>query len=188
MTELTMLWLPVLLSAAFVFLASSIVHMVLPIHAGDYRKLPNEDEVREALRSAQIPPGQFMFPGCDSMKEYGSEELREKFDQGPVGVMVMRPNGMPNMGKSLLQWIVVCLAVSALVAHLGGLALAPGADGGRVFHVTGLLALLGYGFSNVNDSIWKGVSWGVTFKFVFDGCLYAAVTALTFWWLWPAAA
>ena len=52
----------------------------------------------------------------------------------------------------------------------------------------GLLALLVYGFSNVNDSIWKGVSWGVTFKFVFDGCLYAAVTGLTFWWLWPAAA
>jgi hypothetical protein len=121
------------------------------------------------------------------MKEYASEELQKKFAEGPVGVMVVRPDGMPKMGPSLVQWLLVCLVVSALVAYLAGAALEPGADGGAVFRVTALLALLGYGFSNVNDSIWKGVSWGVTFKFVFDGCLYAAATGAAFWWLWPAA-
>lgn len=187
-TTLALLWLPILLSAVFVFVASSVVHMVLPIHAGDYKKMPNEDRVREALRGAKVPPGQYMYPGCESMKEYGSEELQKKFAEGPVGVMVVRPDGMPNMGKSLLQWFALCLLISTLVAHLAGFSLAPGADGGKVFHVSALLALLGYAFSSFNDSIWKGVSWTVTFKFVFDGVLYAAVTGATFWWLWPAAA
>lgn len=182
-----MLWLPILLSAVFVFVASSLVHMVLPIHAGDYQKLPNEDRVRDALRDAQVPPGQYMYPGCDSMKEYGSEALQKKFAEGPVGVLIMRPNGMPNMGKSLAQWFALCLVTSAAVAHLAGVSLAPGAAGGAVFHVTALLALLGYAFGCFHDSIWKGVSWTVTAKFVFDGLLYAAVTGATFAWLWPTA-
>ena len=43
-------------------------------------------------------------------------------------------------------------------------------------------------FTSVNDSIWKGVSWCVTSKFMFDGVVYALVTGATFAWLWPAAA
>ncbi|MCK5945445.1 MAG: hypothetical protein KAI24_25870 [Planctomycetes bacterium] len=188
MTSLALLWLPILLSAVFVFVVSSIVHMVVPIHAGDYKKMPDEDVVRDAIRTAKVPPGQYMYPGCESMKDYGSEVLQQKFAEGPVGVMVVRPNGMPNMGKALLQWFVLCLLISTLVAHLTGFALPPGAAGGKVFHLAALLALLGYAFSSVNDSIWKGVSWTVTGKFVFDGVLYAAATGATFWWLWPAAA
>ncbi len=188
MPTLDMLWIPILLSAACVFVASSVVHMVLPIHAGDYRKLPSEDLVRDALRSAQVPPGQYMYPGCDSMKDYGSEELQRKFAEGPVGVLIVRPNGMPDMGKSLLQWFLLCLAISAVVAHLAGFALPRGEATDRVFYVTSLLALLGYAFGCMQDSIWKGVSWKVTTKFVFDGLLYAGVTGATFAWLWPAAA
>ncbi|MGC6487163.1 MAG: hypothetical protein ACON4Z_05935 [Planctomycetota bacterium] len=188
MTTLAMLWLPILLSTVFVFVASSVVHMVLPIHAGDYQKLPNEDLVRQALRDAAVKPGQYMYPGCDSMKEYASEELQKKFAEGPVGVMIVRPDGMPNMGKSLLQWIVVCLLVSVATAHLATLACDGGAASGRVFHVTALVALLGYAGGCALDSIWKGVRWAVTGKFLFDGLLYALVTGGTFAWLWPAAA
>jgi len=188
MATISMLWLPILLAAAFVFVASSVVHMVLPIHAGDYQKLPNEDLVRQALRDAEVKPGQYMYPGCDSMKEYASEELQKKFAEGPVGVMIVRPDGMPNMGKSLLQWFVVCVLVSLVTAHLATFACEAGAAGGRVFHVTALVALMGYCGGCALDSIWKGVSWAVTGKFLFDGLLYALVTGGTFAWLWPAAA
>ena len=40
--ELMDLWLPILLSAVFVFVASSIIHMAIPIHKGDYKRLPGE--------------------------------------------------------------------------------------------------------------------------------------------------
>ena len=55
-----------------------------------------------------------------------------------------------------------------------------------VFRLTGTAAFLGYALTNVTNSIWKGVSWGVTAKFLFDGLVYALVTAATFGWLWPA--
>jgi hypothetical protein len=45
MTELHALWLPILLSSVFVFLASSVIHMASPWHKSDYPKLPNEDKV-----------------------------------------------------------------------------------------------------------------------------------------------
>ena len=52
MTPLASLWLPIVLSTVFVFLASSIVHMVMPWHKGDFAKLPDEDAFRPIGASA----------------------------------------------------------------------------------------------------------------------------------------
>src|SRR5215471_1004040 len=62
MTLLEMLWLPILLSAVIIFVASSIMHMALPYHRSDYGKLPDEDKVRDALRSAGLQRGLYIFP------------------------------------------------------------------------------------------------------------------------------
>jgi len=40
MVPLAALWLPILLSAIIVFVASSVMHMLLPYHRSDYRQLP----------------------------------------------------------------------------------------------------------------------------------------------------
>lgn len=187
MTSLAALWLPILLSAVFVFVASSLVHMVLQWHNGDYQKLPDEGKVLDALRGSRIAAGQYMFPSCGSMKEMGSPEMLAKFQQGPVGVMVLRGSGMPNMGKALGQWFLLCLVIGVLVAYVGGLSMAPGAVFAHVFRVTSATALLGYAFSSVTDSIWKGITWSTTARFVVDGTVYALITGATFGWLWPAA-
>ena len=42
---LTELWLPILVSAVFVFLVSSVIHMAIPIHKNDWSKMPGEEEV-----------------------------------------------------------------------------------------------------------------------------------------------
>ena len=188
MTTLAALWLPILVSAIAVFIVSSLVHMVLQIHKGDYQPLPDEDKVLDALRNAKVPPGQYMFPCPGSMKEMGSPEMGAKFQQGPVGTLIVRPTGMPNMGKSLGQWFALCAVVGIFVAYIAGQALAPGAASLQVFRVTGAVAVLGYALSGVADSIWKGIRWDTTAKFVFDGLLYGVATAATFAWLWPAAA
>ena len=57
MIPLTALWLPILLSAVIVFFASLIMHMVLTYHRSDYRKLPDEDRVTDAMRSAGVHAG-----------------------------------------------------------------------------------------------------------------------------------
>jgi len=187
MTTLVALWLPILLSAVFVFVVSSLVHMVLQIHKGDYQKLPNEEAVLGAMRESRLPPGQYIFPCPTSMKDMGSPEMLAKFREGPVGTLIVRPTGLPSMGRSLGQWFLFCIVVGFFVAYISGQALAPGAAGMRVFRLAGSIAILGYAFSSVTDSIWKGIAWNTTARFVFDGLLYGLTTAAVFAWLWPAA-
>lgn len=190
MIALSELWLPILLSGVFVFIVSSIMHMVLPIHKGDWKKLPNEANVLEAMRTQGVQPGAYMFPCPESMKDMCTPEMLEKFNQGPVGHMTVLPNGSPNakMGKSLAQWFIYTIIISVFAGYIARLGLDRGTDFVMVFRVTGAAAILGYGVSAVSDSIWKGQSWSTTFKFIFDGAVYGLVTAVTFGWLWPDAA
>src|SRR6266566_4777556 len=97
MTELSSLWLPILLSAVIVFVASSIIHMASPWHKSDYPKMPNEDQVMEALRPLAIPPGDYFVPRPASREEMRSAEFKEKARQGPVFVMTMMPTGQMSM-------------------------------------------------------------------------------------------
>src|SRR6516225_9800398 len=91
MTSLLELWLPILVSAIFVFIASSIIHTVLPWHKGDYPKIPNEDKVMDSLRPLAIPPGDYMVPRASSMKDMKSPEFTEKLKKGPVMMITMFP-------------------------------------------------------------------------------------------------
>lgn len=184
MEFLTDLWLPILVSGVFVFIASSVIHMALPIHKGDYQKLSSEDAVLDAMRKNGVSPGDYMFPCASSMKEMGSPEMMAKFSQGPVGYMTVLPNGPPAIGKSLFQWFVFTLVVSLFTAYLGSHALDADADPRAIFRITGTVAVLGYAVGNVPSSIWKGQSWVVTAKFLFDGLVYGVVTGATFAWLW----
>ena len=178
------LWLPILLSAVFVFAASSVIHMCLPLHRKDYVKLPNEDAVLDALRSNGVGAGEYMFPCAASMKEMRTPEMAAKRERGPVGTLVVVSGGC-SVGKSLLQWFLFTVVVAALVAYTATLGLRQGADYAAVFRLTCTVALIGHGFTNVTSSIWKGVRWATTLRFLFDGIVYALVTAGTFGWLWP---
>jgi hypothetical protein len=114
-----------------------------------------------------------------------SPEAQEKFKRGPVGLMTVFPSGPPAMGKYLGLWFLFCVIIGIFIAIVAGTSLGPGAPHKYVFHTTAIVALLGYGASQLQDSIWKGQTWGVTFKHLFDAVIYALLTALTFGWLWP---
>src|SRR3954468_8456165 len=103
MASIVTLWLPILLSAVIVFIASSVMHVVLTYHNSDFKPLPEEEKVSAAIRAAGVIPGYYMFPYCDH-RQMKSPQMQEKFKQGPVGMMVLRPNGMPHMGKHLAMW------------------------------------------------------------------------------------
>ena len=185
MIPLTALWLPILLSTVIVFFASFIMHMVLAYHKSDYRKLPDEDRVIDALRSAGVTRGPaYFFPFC-SFKEMKSAPMVEKMKRGPVGLLTVLPSGPPAMGKNMVQWFLYCLVISIFAAYLSGWLLAPGTAFWQVFRLTGTLAFLGYGAAHAQESIWSGRSWVVTLKHLFDSVIYALLTAGTFAWLWP---
>lgn len=185
MEFLSELWVPILVSAVFVFIASSIIHMATPMHKGDFKKLKNEDAVMDALRANGVEPDTYMFPNCASMKDMGSPEMVEKFKRGPVGWMTVLPAGGYNMGKSLAQWFLFILVVNMFVAYVAWHAL-HGRDVPylEVFRMAGTTAILAHAAAQCHDSIWKGRCWGVTSKFIIDGIIYGLLTAGTFGWLW----
>jgi hypothetical protein len=184
MVSLTALWLPILLAAVIVFIASSIMHMVLPYHRNNYKQLPDEDKVLATLRGANLKRGLYMFPFC-THKDMKSPATVERFNQGPVGMLTVLPSGPANMGKYLGLWFVYCLVIGLFVAYLTGHTVAAGARYLAVFRVAGTAAFLAYGLGNLSNGIWKGQPWGVTIKEAIDGLVYGLLTAGTFGWLWP---
>ena len=179
MIPLTALWLPIVISAVVVFLASAVVHMVLPVHRKDYQKLPDEELLLEAMRGHSIPPGDYFFPHAKDLKAAGTPEMIEKFKQGPVGIMTVRPSGPPTMGKALGIWFVFCLVVSVFVAYLTTRTMA------AVFRIAATVAFMGYGMAQATDSIWKGQAWSTTWKHIVDAFIYGLLTGGVFGWLWP---
>ena len=185
MVTLTELWMPIVVSAVAVFVVSSLIHMVVKWHAPDYSGLSNEDAVRDALRKGGVAPGFYVFPFCKGMKDMASPEMVKKYTEGPVGHVVIRPSGAPNMGKYLGAWFGYCVLVSFFLAYLAAHTVAKGTAYLEVFRVVGTAAFLVYGLSQLLDAIWKGQRLSATAKYVLDGLLYALFTAGVFGWLWP---
>ena len=185
MTELASLWLPILLSAVIVFVASSIIHMLLPWHKGDYRKMPDQDKVQDALRPFAIPPGDYMLPCPSSTQEMRSPEFQEKVKKGPVMVVTIMPNRMMPIGKNLVNWFIYSAIVSLFAAYVAGRALPVGAPYLQVFRFIGTVAFLGYSAALWQISIWYRRSWSTTIKSTIDGLIYGLLSAGMFGWLWP---
>jgi hypothetical protein len=184
-TELHVLWLPILLSSIFVFLASSIIHMALPWHKSDYTKIPNEDRFMDALRPLAIPPGDYMVPRPASMQDMKSPEFAEKMKKGPVMVLTVMPNEVTSMGRNLGLWFLYIVVVSIFAGYVAGRALPEGAEYLHVFRFAGTIAFVGYSLALWQLSIWYRRAWSTTIKATVDGLIYALVTAGTFGWLWP---
>jgi len=180
MVVLQSLWLPILASAVFVFIVSSLIHMVLPWHKGDYRKIPNEEQVMDALRPLNIPRGDYMVPRCDSMKDMKTPEFKARMQRGPVFTATFMSGGMA-IGKSLVLWFVYLLVISCFSAYVGSKG-SPFATHSR--SIIGITAFLGYGGALCQASIWFQRSWGATIRSLVDSVVYAAVTAATFGCLW----
>lgn len=185
MVPILTLWLPILLSALFVFVLSSIIHMLLGYHANDYKKLPDEDGVAEALRRFSIPAGVYNLPHASSMKEMSSPAFQEKQKKGPGALLTIWPGGPNPMAPYLLQWFIYSIIVGIFAAYVAGRALEPGAHYLAVFRFVGVTAFVSYALGGWQESIWYKRPWSVTLKNTFDGLLYALVTAGTFGWLWP---
>ena len=185
MVPLSELWLPILLSAVLVFVASSIINALLPYHRTDYRSLPSEDAAMEDVRRWGLSPGDYAFPYSSNPEEMRSEAFREKRRQGPVGLLTILESGPPPMARSLLLWFIFILFVSQLAGYVASRTLAAGTDYMTVFQVTSTVAFAAYVLALWQHAIWYGRSWSTTFKFSIDGLVYAFLTGGVFGWLWP---
>lgn len=186
MVPLASLWLPILLSAVVVFVASSIIHMLLPYHRTDYGPVAAEDQLMEDFRRAGVGPGDYVVPHAGSMAAMKDPVFQEKYAKGPVVFFTVIP-GQVSMARSMSLWFLYALVVALFAGYVAGRALGPGAEYAQVFRFAGATAVAGFSLGLAHGSIWYGRRWSTTLKSMGDGVVYAVLTAGVFGWLWPGA-
>lgn len=185
MIPFTDLLLPALVSAVLVFIASSLVHMVIQWHKSEYRKLSNEDEVRAALNKGGASAGQYITPHCKDSKSMNDPELKRRMEEGPIATIWLRQPGPMKLGPFLGKWFVYSFVISLVAGYVASITCGPAADYMTVFRIVGVAAWLGYAGMAPTYGIWKGQPWVSIFKETLDGLVYALLTAGAFGWMWP---
>lgn len=184
MVPIMSLLIPIVVSAVAVFIVSSIIHMFLGYHANDFVAVPDEEHVRNALRS--LPPGEYGVPYAGSVEAMGSPEFRDRMKEGPVVLMTVSAGAEPSMKKELTGWFVYCLVVGIFAAYVAGRAVPAGAHYLEVFRFAGVTAFAGYALAQWQSTIWYRRSAMTSVKNTFDGLVYSLITAGVFGWLWPS--
>lgn len=183
MVSLTALWLPILLSAVLVFVASSIIHMALRWHSSDFKRFPNEDGVMDALRPFNLPPADYVAPLPESMAHMSSPEFKAKQARGPSFALTILVN--TSIGQNLVKWFVYSIVIGVFAAYVASLALPAGAPYMTVFRITGTVTFAAYALALWQNWIWYSRGLGYTVRTTVDGLIYALLTGGAFGWLWP---
>ncbi|MCG8652721.1 MAG: hypothetical protein MI861_22975, partial [Pirellulales bacterium] len=144
--------------------------------------------VIDALKQLNLPEGNYMFPGANTMKEMNEPDYIAKYNAGPRGILTLLPPA--NMGLNLaltMLYFLVCNATFAYLAHFAigqPQADQPEADFLTVFRFVATVGLLTFCASIVQHAIWfKNRVVG----HVIESVAYALIAAAIFASLWPAA-
>jgi hypothetical protein len=178
------LWLPILLSAVAVWIASSVVWMALPHHKQDFIRLADEDGFMDSVRKSGIKPGNYLFPDFRDREAMKSEKVSKALEEGPVGHLSVWPTPV-TMGSKLVATFIVYLVVSTLIAYLTRVTIPGAAPFPRVFQVAATAGILAYCFSFIPNALWFGSYKRTVVANFVDGLVYGAITGAIFAWRWP---
>jgi hypothetical protein len=166
------------LAGILVFNWGFVSHMVLPIGEMGVDLLPDEPAVIGTVRGTVKEPGFYIFPGMkDLMQKSESERsaYAEKLRQGPVGLLIVHPEGRELNMARLLSTEVGTNIASALLAAL---VLSQVRVDSRYFTRVGLVTLLGvFAFVTVDVPYWN---W---YYFPTDFVASEAIDHLVGWFL-----
>jgi hypothetical protein len=183
MVSLVDLWLPILLSAVLVFVASSVIHMALRWHSKDFKRFAAEDAVMNALRPFNLAPGDYAAPLAESMAHMSSAEFKAKQSRGPSFALTILAN--TSIGRNLVKWFLYSIVIALFAAYVASLTLPPGTSYMTVFRVTSTVAFASYALALWQNWIWYSRGLGYTVRTTIDGLLYGLLTGGAFGWLWP---
>ena len=175
------LWLPILVSAAFVFVVSAIVWMVMPWHKSDFGECNDEEAARNGLRG--LAPGYYSLPYVVDRREFNKPDVQEKFRDGPCAYITVIPNGVPAMGPKLAMSFLYYVLIGIVCAYFVSRTATADASYLSTFRIAGTVAFVAHGLAFFQDSIWFGRPWSLTAKNLLDALLYGLVTGGAFGWL-----
>ena len=86
MVTIGTLWMPILVSAVLVFVASFLAWVVSPHHKSDWKKLPDEEAVRTAMNKEKLEPGQYLVPFVADQSAMEDEAYLSKCSERQPGL------------------------------------------------------------------------------------------------------
>lgn len=191
MVQIADLWLPILISAVAVWIASAIAWMAMPHHKGDFKQLPDEDAAMSAVRNLAIAPGVYFFPHMkDCNKAKMDPVAKEKFEKGPHGLLQVWPPGVlssARMGRNMVLILILYIVVGVFIAYLAGLVggLPRGSEFMKVFPVTGTAGVMAYCFGGLPQDICFNKPMRTVLANLADGVAYGLITGAIFAAMWP---
>jgi len=185
MAFLAALWLPILLSAAGVWIASAIGWMLIGHHNKDFGHLPDEAGFIGAIKGMGLAPGNYSFPNCADHARMKDPAIQELMKTGPVGSITLMRTPI-SMGGCMIKTFIVYLVISTLVGYLGWASLPhAGVPFRHGFQTLGTAGVLAYAFAALPNGIWFGSSTRAMVLGVVDGVAYGLLTGAIFCWFWP---
>jgi hypothetical protein len=139
-----------------------LTHMVLPIGEMGVRKLPDEPAVFAPIKGTVKEPGFYVFPAMDmNAPESEQQACLEKAKQGPVGVLIVKPQGAEIVLPRLLG---IELATNTASALLAALVLSRLRAGACYWTRVGMVTLLGlFALVTVDLPYWNWYSFPAEF-------------------------
>lgn len=184
MEFLSYFWLPIIVSAVFVWIASFLIWMVSPIHRNEWLTLSDEKGFMGALIEIGAKPGQYMFPNAENGKRMKDPDFQELMKRGPMGHMTIWPSP-PNMGLFMFTSLILYMVVGLFIAYVAFHSLPPETPYLGRFRITGAMAVAIYCLGRLPNDIWFRTPGTSIARAMLDGVIYGLVTAGTFGWLWP---
>jgi hypothetical protein len=158
-----------LIGGIVLFLWGFVSHTMLPLGEMGIAALPEEEIVLGAMESAISEPAIYFFPGMS--KDPSAEETQvwmEKYEAGPIGILVYRPTGLKPMSGQLIYQLLTDIAAVLLAALL--LSFTALVYWKRVLFVT-LLGLVGWFGIILPYMIWYLFPGSFTVGALIDGLL-----------------
>jgi len=178
------LWLPIVLSAVAVWIASTLAWVALPHHKNDFVALPDEDAFANFVREQGIPPGNYVFPDFRTREAMKSEKVARALEQGPVGHLSVWKTPL-TMGGTMLATLLVHLVVCTLIAYLTRAAIPGPAAFASVFRISATAGVLAYTFASIPNALWFGSYRRTILATVVDGVIFGLVIGAVFSASWP---
>ncbi|MEQ8770792.1 MAG: hypothetical protein RIB60_09830 [Phycisphaerales bacterium] len=182
----TELWLPIIVAAVLLQIASTLLWAVLPWHKPDIQPLPDQAAFDAAVKPLGLKPGFYLAPCTHDGAEYKSEAFQKRYSEGPWMSLNVYPS-KPNMGKNMALTFLVFLVACGVIGWVLSEALPAGTEYLRVFRVATACGVLAFVFGGLPNDIWFGkpTRWCVTG--LIDAVIYALLAAGAFAAFWPEA-
>ncbi len=181
------LWGPIVLSAIACSIIALLAWPVLSHHHAEWKRLPTEPDVLDALRKDPPPPGLYRFPYAMN-HEMERADVKLAFARGPVGFITIADRHRPSIPKMVAGMGGYFLSISFVVGYVAWAA-APtpklGAPQTLVAQITFTVALLAYAAAGIPECVWRGRPWKAWLAQLLDAAMSAAATAFIFAKLWP---